>query len=322
MAFSKSYRFGLGEPAWDDPIDLVRFLASRPGHILNAAPRVLIELVRHCREHDPSGRYPIRPGLVLASGGPLTEAARRVVAQFCDCPVVDAYVTEELGFVAVECPLHDSFHVEAPACVVECLREDGSPAPPGEDGDLALTALRSSSFPLIRYRIGDTGYSLEGQCECGSALPRLGKLIGRGGTVFLHRSGAKVMPTVLGHALAGLPITQHQIEQLQIDRFVFRYTRAPGAHDPEVPLRALFDRVFGPQCEVTLVESADLGTPGNKVVSYISRLAPGDRLAAEPASPRFARRVAVGSANVSASARATAADSRPPGVAPAGTARP
>jgi phenylacetate-CoA ligase len=281
MGFSRGYRFGLGEPAWDDPLDLVRFLAATPGHILNGAPMVLMELYRHARKHDPNTLETIRPALVLASGGPLTEATRATIAQFFGCPVVDAYAAEEFGIIAVGCPLHDCFHIEAPSCIVECLRQDGSPAPAGEDGDLVVTGLRTRSFPLIRYRIGDTGSLLEGRCECGSALPRLGRLIGRGGTVFPHRSGATVMPSVLGHALGALPITLYQIEQLQIDRFVFRYARAPGTDDSEVRerVRALFLTHFGPQVDLTLIESAELGAGENKLVPYISRLAPSERLA-------------------------------------------
>jgi phenylacetate-coenzyme A ligase PaaK-like adenylate-forming protein len=34
-------------------------------------------------------------------------------------------------------------------------------------------------MPLIRYRTGDIGSLITGQCGCGSALPRLGKIRGR-----------------------------------------------------------------------------------------------------------------------------------------------
>ena len=279
MGFSKAYRFGLGSLAWDDPIDPLRFLASRPGHILSAAPSMLLELHRHSLQHDPSGRYSIRPGLILASGGPLNEATRRTAEQFFSCPVVDAYITEEIGFIALECPLRECFHIEAPSCVVECLREDGSPAALGEDGELVLTALRSRSFPLIRYRIGDSGSLIEGPCDCGSTLPRLGGLIGRGGTVFLHRSGARVSPAALGHALVGLPLTHHQIEQLEIDRFVFRYAKALGALDCEFRARvhALFVEIFGQQVDLTLAETEELGAGASKAPPYISHVAPADR---------------------------------------------
>jgi phenylacetate-CoA ligase len=287
MAFSKAYRFGLREPAWDDPLDALRFLASRPGHILSATPTMLLELHRQSSELDPSRRYEIRPGLVMSSGGPLNEATRRTVGNFLSCPVIDSYAVEEIGVVAVECPLHEGFHVEAPACVVECVRADGSPSAPGEEGELVLTGLRSKSFPLIRYRIGDTGTLLGGQCGCGSTLPRIGRLLGRGGTVFLHRSGARVSPAGLGHGLVGLPLTQHQIEQVEIDRFIFRYRRADGANDSEFRERvhAIFEVAFGPQVDVTLVESAQLGAGGSKVLPYVSHLESRDRLTAVSAEP-------------------------------------
>ncbi len=274
MGFSKAYRFGLGRPAWQEPIDVLRFLASLEGFILSASPSMLMELFRHSGEHDPERRYRMRPGLVLSSGGPLSEATRRTVAGFLDCPVVDAYITEEIGLVAVECHEGEGFHVEAPACVVECLREDGSPSPPGEEGEILLTGLRSRSMPLIRYRIGDTGSWTGEPCACGSSFPRLGRLIGRGGTVFRHRSGNEIAPASLGHALVGLPMTQHQIEQIAIDQFVVRYVLAPGAGRDgiEPPVRALFEQFFGSAVDLSMVETSQLGLPGEKVKPYINHL--------------------------------------------------
>ena len=283
MGFSKSYRFGLGEPAWSDPVSPLRFLSARRGYILSSSPSLLAELCRHRLEHDPQGRHPIRPSLVLSSGGPLSEATRALVAEQFGCPVVDAYVTEEVGIVAVECAAHRGFHVEAPACIVECLREDGSPTDPGESGELVLTGLRSKSFPLIRYRIGDTGSWAEEPCECGSSFPRLDRLIGRGGSVFVHRSGSPIAPASLGHALVGTPVLQYQIEQLEIDRFVFRYVKAPGARrrDVEAPVRALFELFFGAGVDLAVTETPELGASRTKVLPYICRVSPAG-VAAEP----------------------------------------
>lgn len=274
LGYSRGYRMGLDAPAWRHPEDPLRFLSARPGLILASNPHMLLELRHRSLELDPEGRYPIRPAFVLSSGGPLTPATRAVLGEFFDCRVTDVYVTEELGVVAVECPLGGSFHVEAPGCFVESLRKDGSAAEPGETGDLVVTALRSRSFPFIRYRIGDAGSLLETRCDCRSVFPKITRLVGRGGCVFPRRQGPPVTPAVLGHLLVGLPLLQFQIEQTDVDCFVFRYLAAPGAGEEAVapPVREIFQKTFGVDVRLTLVACEKLGEPDRKPLPYISRV--------------------------------------------------
>jgi phenylacetate-coenzyme A ligase PaaK-like adenylate-forming protein len=49
---------------------------------------------------------------------------------------------------------------------------------PGQEGEIVLTSLSSEAMPLIRYRTGDIGSLIKS--PCGSPLPRLGKIRGRG----------------------------------------------------------------------------------------------------------------------------------------------
>ncbi|WP_375754316.1 phenylacetate--CoA ligase family protein [Corallococcus exercitus] len=63
---------------------------------------------------------------------------------------------------------------------VEIVDDDGGPSGPGEVGRIVLTSLYRTSFPLVRYDIGDLGRWVEGPCACGQEARRF-EFVGRGG---------------------------------------------------------------------------------------------------------------------------------------------
>lgn len=61
---------------------------------------------------------------------------------------------------------------------IEVLRPDGTPAQPGESGEIVVTDLHNRAMPLVRYRVGDHG--VRGvDCPCGRTFPVLEKVWGR-----------------------------------------------------------------------------------------------------------------------------------------------
>ena len=70
-------------------------------------------------------------------------------------PVQDIYSCEELGYIAMQCPRHEHYHVQSETVLVEVLDEQGRPCAPGRVGLVVLTPLHTFAMPLIRYAIGD-----------------------------------------------------------------------------------------------------------------------------------------------------------------------
>ena len=73
------------------------------------------------------------------------------------CAGDDRYGSREFGNMAMSCEQEDGLHVIPTAAIIEILRPDGSPAEPGELGEIVITSLTARAMPMIRYRIGDTG---------------------------------------------------------------------------------------------------------------------------------------------------------------------
>lgn len=114
---------------------------------------------------------------IVSTSEVLGAPQRRLLEETFGCPVQDEYGCGEVGPIAYACP-EGRLHVMADNVVVEALRPDGTPADPGEAGELVITDLNNRAMPLIRYRVGDFGVPAEG-CACGRPFPALERVAGR-----------------------------------------------------------------------------------------------------------------------------------------------
>jgi phenylacetate-CoA ligase len=127
------------------------------------------------------------------------------------------YGSSEVGLAAHECP-EGRLHVAAEGVIVEVVRDDGSPAAPGELGQVLVTVLRNRATPILRYRIGDLAEMSTGEpCRCGRGLPTLGRLVGRANELLLDAGGRFVVPAVVGWAIetASESVLEFQVVQAE-----------------------------------------------------------------------------------------------------------
>ena len=93
--------------------------------------------------------------------------------------LIDCYSTEEVGYVALECPdAPGHYHVMGEMLIVEVVDDAGQPVAPGETGRVLVTDLHNFAVPLIRYAVGDHAEAA-GPCPCGRGLPTIGRILGR-----------------------------------------------------------------------------------------------------------------------------------------------
>ncbi len=136
---------------------------------------------------------------VATTAAPLTPSVRRRLESAFDAPVYDEYRCSEFGWMAGECRERQGLHLFGDVRLVEVVDEHGRTLPPGEVGDLVVTDLTNRVFPLIRYRIGDRGALVDGQCACGVTLPLVRQPEGRSTDVLRLPSGR-----ALGHRLMAM----------------------------------------------------------------------------------------------------------------------
>lgn len=111
----------------------------------------------------------------------IPDAVCESVAERLGCRVFRHWGMIETGLGgAVECAPGSGMHLRETDVYVEIVDPDtGALLPDGEFGDMVVTTPLKLGMPLIRYRTGDVGRILAGECGCGSPLRRLDPLVRR-----------------------------------------------------------------------------------------------------------------------------------------------
>ena len=90
-----------------------------------------------------------------------------------------AYASADLGAIAYETPARAGLVVDE-GVLVEIVRPGtGDPVTPGEVGEVVVTLLHNSLYPLIRFGTGDLSAFLEGTSPCGRTNARIKGWLGR-----------------------------------------------------------------------------------------------------------------------------------------------
>jgi phenylacetate-CoA ligase len=136
--------------------------------------------------------------LGLFGGEPWTEGLRTQIDSALGIKAINFYGLSEMcgPGVATEClTARDGLHVQEDHFLVEVIDPaDGTPLPPGADGELVFTTLTKEALPLIRYRTGDLGAVTIEPCACGRTTARLIRLGGRRDDMMIIR-GVNLYPS-------------------------------------------------------------------------------------------------------------------------------
>ncbi|MDB5192258.1 MAG: phenylacetate--CoA ligase family protein [Segetibacter sp.] len=130
---------------------------------------------------------------VLTSSEKLTPEMRRLISEVYDCKVYDAWSgVEWCGLISEN--EHGQLLISPDAGYVEILKPDGTPAGPGEEGELVCTGFLNYDQPLIRYKIGDIVRLSEDQrALCGRNFTVVDEIIGRSEDVVVGRDGREMV---------------------------------------------------------------------------------------------------------------------------------
>ncbi len=132
-------------------------------------------------------------------------------------PVKDVYSSQELGFIAIQCPGQTHYLVQAESLYVEILDPRGAPCAPGEIGRVVITDLHNFATPLIRYELGD--YAEVGKsCPTRRGLPVLSRILGRSRNMLKLPSGDEIWPNLQETRFLDIaPVRQYQLIQRSLE---------------------------------------------------------------------------------------------------------
>jgi phenylacetate-CoA ligase len=167
--------------------------------------------------------------------GPDTRALCR---EAWGAPVTDSYSSVESGYIALQCPRHEHYHVQSESVLLEILDEQGGACAPGKMGRVVVTTLHNFALPLVRYDTGDFA-EVGAPCPCGRGLPVLNRIVGRARNMLVTASGAQYWPRFGSRRFREIaPVRQFQFVQKTFDTIEARFVaEAPLTADQEERLR-------------------------------------------------------------------------------------
>jgi phenylacetate-coenzyme A ligase PaaK-like adenylate-forming protein len=250
----------------------IRWLQRQdPVYVISFATNIY-HLARRCRE---LGVRFSRLREARTYGEMLHPDLRTTVREAWGVEVVDSYSSEELGYIALQCPGREQYHVQAENLLVEVLRPDGSSCSAGEIGRVVVTTLHNFAMPLVRYANGDYA-EVGNSCPCGRGLPVFNRIVGRQRNMLVRPDGVRHWPSLPSEIYRPVaPVQQLQMVQDARDHIEVRLV-LPRELMPEEEsgLKEAFRKCLGYPFRFTLrrVDAVERNA-GAKFEDFICRVA-------------------------------------------------
>lgn len=168
------------------------WLSKLSANYLLTYPSNLLAMVERAHER---GMSPPPLSQIITMGEIVTPQLRDVVREYWQLPIKDIYSCQETGYLALQCPEHEHYHVQSENVLLEVLDENDQPCLPGEVGRVVVSSLNNYATPLIRYELGDYA-EVGAPCSCGRGQPVLKRVMGRVRNMLVLPDGSKRWPYV------------------------------------------------------------------------------------------------------------------------------
>lgn len=197
----------------------VEWLCQQNPDYLVSLPSNLVALAEH---FNATGARLPRLRQACSYGEAISPDVRAACRAAWGVGLIDIYSTRELGYLALQCPRGDQYHVQSENVYLEVLDQRGHPCRPGEIGRVVVSTMHNYAMPLLRYDLGD--YAQVGEpCPCGRSLPVLTRIMGRQRNMLLLPTGERVWPRLRSRHWAHIgEIRQLQLVQQEVDRIEAR----------------------------------------------------------------------------------------------------
>ena len=111
----------------------------QPDYILTM-PSIIKRLAPWCLENNISFANLKEISVIGEVSG---EILRQLCREAWQIPLHDVYSSREVGYMALQCPVNDHYHIQSEGIYLEVLDEDNQPCRPGQTGKVVVTTLRN-----------------------------------------------------------------------------------------------------------------------------------------------------------------------------------
>jgi phenylacetate-CoA ligase len=185
----------------------IQFMTDLGSTILCCTPSYAAYLAENINSQGLRDKIKLKAGIFGAEAW--SEEMRRDLEKKLGIKAYDIYgLTEITGpGVSFECSEQTGMHVNEDHFVPEIIDPaTGEGLPYGEKGELVLTCISKTAFPLLRYRTRDICVLSREKCSCGRTLVKMSRLMGRTDDMLIIR-GVNVFPSQIETVLLknGMP---------------------------------------------------------------------------------------------------------------------
>ncbi len=182
----------------------LRIMRDFRSTVLASTPSFALHILETMRKKgiDPHS-LSLKIGLLGAE--PWPEEVQRILEENLGIKAYDIYGVTELvePGVAGECTVKAGLHIFEDHFLPEVIDPvTGKGLGSGQEGELVLTTLTTSAYPLLRYRTSDVTALHPEPCSCGRTLTRMDRVLKRADKMISVR-GINVFPEKVEEVLAG-----------------------------------------------------------------------------------------------------------------------
>jgi phenylacetate-CoA ligase len=181
--------------------------------VLVCTPTYALHLAEVAREHAlPIRDSAIRVTMHAGEPGASIPAVRARIEDAWGARAFDHAGGTEIGAYGYACDRREGLHVNEAEFIAEVLDPDtAAPCAEGASGELVITNLGRTGWPVIRYRTGDIVTSGTRGCRCGRTFLMLpGGIVGRTDDLIILR-GVNVYPSAVEAIVRTFPVEEFRL---------------------------------------------------------------------------------------------------------------
>ena len=214
----------------------------------------------------------------LKSVWTMSEAVDESLRNFCKdtfaCTIISNYSSAEVGYIALQCPDSNNFHVMSEVNYVEVINREGKACAAGELGKIVVTPLHNFAMPLFRYEIGDE-VEMGQPCSCGRGLPTIKRIIGRLENYLILKNGDKKQLDFSHYRLSAIrSIIEFQLAQISVEKLELRLVISKALSDEELNIiNTMMQKSFSKNFEYEIIFCEKIArTMSGKLMQFVSEI--------------------------------------------------
>ncbi len=229
-------------------------------------PSFLHTMIERAEQEGRNFRKEFNLEIAVTAGEMLTDSSRRDLEENYGILVRQFLATADVGGIAFECAEKNGMHYADHRIIEVVDPETGAQLGPGQIGEVVVTLLENTVYPLIRFGTGDLSLYEEATCPCGRTSPRLMKLLGRVDQVTKVR-GMFIHPSQVQEVVAFFPEIQSAQAVVERegnrDRLTIRVILSEPSSQEELasPLQKKIRSVLKLRADMTFVSEDEIEEP-------------------------------------------------------------